>query len=139
MSSRCVAPMQDELKEARIIDETEYKIARQCRLTGGAMALPEQVSPPSQRVIRRTSPKKQQHEWSSETDDEDEHQSPSSGRPSMAEVASTSRKREQLRMMLSAVDITAVERALDEHATHPDGELQELRRQLIQHRDVSAY
>ena len=42
-------------------------------------------------------------------------------------------------MMLSAADITAVERALDEHAGDPDGELQELRRQLIQHRDVSAY
>ena len=131
--------MQEELKEARIIDETEYKIARQYRLTGGAMALPEQVSPASQRVTRRSSPKKQQQEWSSETDDEDELQSPTSGRPSMAEVVSTSRKREQLRMMLSAADITAVERALDEHAGDPDGELQELRRQLIQHRDVSAY
>ena len=47
------------------------------------------------------------------------------------------RKRDELRMMLSSADITAVERAIDEHAGHPDADLQQLRRQLIQHREVS--
>lgn len=136
-----------------MIDETEYKIARQWRLTGGAGVPPEQVSPPSQRslqVTRRSSHKQKEHtngrtgrndedEWSSETDVENEQHGPRSGGLKRSEVASMSRRREQLRMMLSTADITAVERAIDEHAGHADAELQELRRQLIQHREVSEY
>lgn len=136
-----------------MIDETEYKIARQWRLTGGAGVPPEQVSPPSQRSLqatRRSSPKRQQHtngdsgrndegRWSSDTDDENERHDPMSGRPKRSEVASMSRRREQMRMMLSTADIAAVERTIDEHAGHADAELQELRQQLIQHREVSEY
>ena len=143
--------MQKQLKEDGMIDEAEYKIARQWRLTGGAVPPPEHAPPPSQRSLRETrpsSPKLQQQSkgrnrsrededrWSSETDDENERRSPRSDRARRTEIESTSRKRDELRMMLSSADITAVERAIDEHAGHPDADLQQLRRQLIQHREV---
>ena len=145
--------MQKQLKEDGMIDEAEYKIARQWRLTGGAVPPPEHAPPPSQRSLRETrpsSPKQQQQSkgrhhssrenedgWSSDTDDENERRSPRSDRAIRTEMESTSRKRDELRVMLSSADITAVERAIDEHAGDPDAELQQLRRQLIQHREVS--
>lgn len=135
-----------------MIDETEYQIARQWRLTGGAVGLPEHAPPPTQRSLRRMRQtshtqrrRKRNHgsrndedESESEIDGENEQRSPGPSRSRRPEVASASYRHEQLRTMLSCADITAVERTIDEHAGHADAESQELRRKLIRHREVRS-
>eukprot|EP01046_Picozoa_sp_COSAG06_P033682 COSAG06_NODE_3457_length_5315_cov_2.923121_2_plen_155_part_00 len=135
-----------------MINVTEYQMARNSRLTGGAVTAPEHPTPRSQRSLQSKrsrspqSPYKDGHddniededEWDHSQDEEEDRRNRSSS-PESRPRPSAAQRCDELREMLKSPDITAVEQTIDEHAGHKDLESQDLRRQLIQHREVSQH
>ena len=144
-----------QLKDDGLIDEEEYQIARKSRLTGGTGILPlpaEQPTPRSHRSSPRRgdsrgsrgSPRDRYEDDDDDEDyrsDEEDEEERGSSRPRQSpksSFAAAERKRDQLRMMLSSVDIKAIEDVIDEHTGTTDATSKDLRRQLIHRLDVRA-